>query len=188
MSAVVEKRFVFVLGGVRSGKSGFALAFAESAAKAGKRTYIATAEARDEEMARRIEEHKRARGGGWFTVEEPLHLEKSIRENAGSGVILIDCMTLWLTNIMAVGADGAGGPGRGCEDSEVLKEVEKVSRACSECPGTVIAVSNEVGLGVVPATPLARRFRDLSGRMNQTFGAGADEVFLVSAGIPLKLK
>jgi adenosylcobinamide kinase/adenosylcobinamide-phosphate guanylyltransferase len=172
------KKFVFVLGGARSGKSSFAMKLAGSSGRKGKRVYIATASALDGEMAERIEEHKRSRGRGWTTVEEPLHIEKRIRENMGSGVILIDCITLWLTNII----------GEGCGDREVLKDAEGLASACSECGTSVIAVSNEVGLGLVPENPLGRRFRDLAGRTNRLFAGAADEVFLITAGIPLKIK
>jgi adenosylcobinamide kinase/adenosylcobinamide-phosphate guanylyltransferase len=144
----------------------------------GKRVYIATARALDSEMEERIEEHKKIRSKGWTTVEEPLEIEKRIRESEGCGVILIDCLTLWLANLV----------GEGRKDRGVLKEVEKVASACGECASGVIAVSNEVGLGLVPENPLGRRFRDLAGRTNQFFAGAADEVFLVTAGMPLKIK
>ena len=173
-----KKNFVFVIGGARSGKSSFALELAGSSTPAGKRAYIATAEALDSEMAERIEEHKRTRGEGWITIEEPLEVEKAITGDLGFAVILIDCLTLWLTNLI----------GEGYEDGEVMKGVEGLASACAKSGALVIAVSNEVGLGLVPENPLARRFRDLAGRANQFFSAKADEVYLVTAGIPLKIK
>jgi adenosylcobinamide kinase/adenosylcobinamide-phosphate guanylyltransferase len=173
-----NKRFVFVIGGARSGKSSFAMKLAESSYRNAKRVYIATAKALDSEMAERIDEHKTRRGKGWTTVEEPLQIEKRIRESSGCGVIVIDCLTLWLTNLLCEGGN----------DREVLKEAERVASACSECGSGVIAVSNEVGLGIVPENPLGRRFRDLAGQTNQFFAEAADEVFLVTAGIPLKIK
>lgn len=172
------KNFVFVVGGARSGKSFFALKLAGSSTPTGKRAYIATAEALDSEMAERIEEHKKTRGEGWITIEAPLEVEKAVTGDRGFAVILIDCLTLWLSNLM----------GEGYEDGEVLKGAESLASACAKSGALVIAVSNEVGLGLVPENPMARRFRDLAGRANQFFSDKADEVYLVTAGIPLKIK
>jgi adenosylcobinamide kinase/adenosylcobinamide-phosphate guanylyltransferase len=174
MADTGKKRFVLILGGARSGKSSFTLKLAESSYRNAKLVYIATARALDSEMAERIAEHERRRGNRWTTVEEPLYIEKRIRESAGCGIIVIDCLTLWLTNLI----------GEGRKDREILKEAERVASACTDCGTGVIAVSNEVGLGIVPENPLGRRFRDLAGRTNQFFAEAADEVFLVTAGMP----
>lgn len=172
------KNFVFVLGGARSGKSSFALKLASSCGCEGTRAYIATAEALDSEMVERIEEHRKTRGKEWITIEEPLQVEKRITGGRGFSVILIDCLTLWLTNLV----------GGGRSDGEILKETEELASACKDCGAFVIAVSNEVGLGLVPENPMGRRFRDLAGRANQLFADKADEVYLVTSGIPLKIK
>ena len=169
---------VFVLGGARSGKSSFAL---KRATKQGKRrAFVATAEAGDEEMARRIKRHRAERGNQWFTYEEPVHLARLIGEISGDfDVILIDCITIWLSNLMA---EGLG-------DDEIIRDVKELSRVLGGLKNcSVFAVSNEVGLSVVPENPLARRFRDLAGWANQILADAAEEVYFVVSGIPQKIK
>lgn len=165
---------LLVLGGARSGKSRHAQARAE--ALAGELVYIATAQAFDGEMRERIAHHRMDRGPRWRTVEEPLDLPGALARNAGSGaVLLVDCLTLWLSNLMLAGRD---------PDSAARHLAEAIARA----PGTVILVANEVGLGIVPDNALARRFRDAAGWLNQTIAAQADEVLFIAAGLPLRLK
>jgi len=165
---------LLVLGGARSGKSRHAQARAE--ALEGDLIYIATAQAFDGEMRERIAHHRMDRGPRWRTVEEPLDLPGALARNARPGaVLLIDCLTLWLSNLMLAGRDPA---------SAASHLAEAVARA----PGTVILVANEVGLGIVPDNALARRFRDAAGWLNQTIAAQADEVLFIAAGLPLRLK
>jgi len=166
----------FVLGGARSGKSRFALEKA-SACK-GKKIYIATAQAIDDEMKERIEKHKKERSGEWATFEEPLNISTLISDiHKSYDVLLLDCLTLWLSNLLLDG-----------EDIEVeiasLIDALRITHHASR----IFAVSNEVGLGIVPDNALSRRFRDLSGYLNQKMAAIADEVYLITAGIPVKIK
>ncbi|MBU1286239.1 MAG: bifunctional adenosylcobinamide kinase/adenosylcobinamide-phosphate guanylyltransferase [Alphaproteobacteria bacterium] len=162
----------FILGGARSGKSTRAQALAEAAGEP--RVYIATAEALDEEMEARIARHKADRGAGWCTVEAPLDLVHAL-EAAEAPVVLVDCLTLWLSNLMHHGRD-------------VEAETIALCACLGRYKGEVILVSNEVGLGLVPETPLGRAFRDAQGRLNQRVAAACDVVEFVAAGLPLRLK
>jgi adenosylcobinamide kinase / adenosylcobinamide-phosphate guanylyltransferase len=163
-----------VLGGARSGKSRYAEQMIESAASAG--TYCATAEARDAEMSARIAAHRARRGPFWRTVEEPLALAAVIAaETQRQRPLLVDCLTLWLANVMAA-------------KRSVDEEAASLDAALRLASGPMVLVANEVGLGLVPETPLGRRFRDAAGRLNQQVAALADRVVFVAAGIPLVLK
>jgi adenosylcobinamide kinase / adenosylcobinamide-phosphate guanylyltransferase len=163
-----------VLGGARSGKSSFAEQIVRESGL--DRIYIATAVAGDDEMQSRIAHHRERRGDGWRTVEEPLHLVDTIsREAAGGRILLVDCLTLWLSNLMHAEADTAR------EAKLLIIALESVA-----CP--VVLVSNEVGLGLVPETPLGRQFRDEQGRLNQLIAAAVGNVAFVTAGLPLWLK
>ena len=163
-----------VLGGARSGKSRFAEKLvAESGLEP---VYIATAGAGDAEMAERIAHHRARRGGQWRTVEAPLALEAALQTEADEGrAVLVDCLTLWLSNVMHAGADVDS---RSASICDVARRV----------PGLRVFVSNEVGLGLVPETPLGRKFRDAQGRLNQAVADIADRVVFVAAGLPLNLK
>jgi adenosylcobinamide kinase / adenosylcobinamide-phosphate guanylyltransferase len=161
-----------VLGGARSGKTGHGLALAEAAGPC--RRFIATAEAGDAEMAARIARHQAERGSGWHTLEAPLDLAAAL-EQIPEDVALVDCLTLWLSNLMHAGRD---------PEAETLRLIE----ALSGCDTPIILVSNEVGLGLVPETPLGRRFRDEQGRLNQRVAAAVGAVDFVAAGIALALK
>ena len=164
-------RVTLVLGGARSGKS----RFAESLAPAeGPKTYIATAEALDDEMRQRIAHHKERRGGGWQTVEAPLELAEAVMADR-TGFVLVDCVTIWLSNLMQ-------------RELDVRAAVAGLGTALQACPARVVLVSNEVGLSIVPENALARRFRDEQGFANQRLAEVADEVFFVAAGLPLTLK
>jgi adenosylcobinamide kinase / adenosylcobinamide-phosphate guanylyltransferase len=163
-----------VLGGARSGKSRYAEAVVTGAAKAG--TYIATAEAGDAEMAARIAHHRIGRGAFWRTVEEPLDLAGAIAAHGDPArPLLIDCLTLWLSNLLGAGRI-------------VEHETEALIGALRAAAGPVVLVANEVGMGLVPETPLGREFRDAAGRLNQAVAAHADRVVFVAAGLPLALK
>ena len=162
-----------VLGGARSGKSTYAEALIEAA---GGGVYLATAEALDGEMSERIRVHRARRGAGWETVEEPLALPAAMARCAAAGrPILVDCLTLWLGNLMGA-------------ERDIDAETDALAMALPTLAAPVIFVSNEVGLGIVPATPLGRAFRDHAGRLNQRVAAAADRVVFVAAGLPFTLK
>jgi adenosylcobinamide kinase / adenosylcobinamide-phosphate guanylyltransferase len=163
-----------VLGGARSGKSRYAEGLLEAGAPPW--IYLATAQPLDEEMAARIAKHRARRRAGWTIVEAPLELASAVAANAGSETpLLVDCLTLWLSNIMLAGID--------VEDA-----CRRLTRTLGDANGPIVLVSNEVGLGVVPDNALARTFRDAQGRLNQDVAALADRVVLMAAGLPLTLK
>lgn len=167
-----------LLGGARSGKSRRALRLAESYEV---RVMIATAEARDAEMAARIERHRAERDNSWRTIEAPIEIVEAIARVSGDAaagsrsVVVIDCLTLWLSNLMHAGADIA-------EETDALIEAIAGSRA------DIILISNELGLGLVPETRLGREFRDAQGCLNQRLAAAVDVVEFLAAGLPLRLK
>jgi adenosylcobinamide kinase/adenosylcobinamide-phosphate guanylyltransferase len=138
--------------------------------------YVATAEAHDDEMRARIAEHQRRRPNNWQTIEVPLALPATLgRLGGGAAPVLIDCLTLWLSNVLLAGRN-------------IGEESEQLLQALAATTAPVVAVSNEVGLGIVPDTPLGRAFRDAQGALNQRVAAAADRVVLMTAGIPLILK
>jgi adenosylcobinamide kinase/adenosylcobinamide-phosphate guanylyltransferase len=167
-----------VLGGVRSGKSRYAQNLGTSA---GRVTFVATAERRDDaEMIAKIERHRAERPDTWTTIEEPLNLARTIQD-AGNDcdLLLIDCLTLFAANLL----EACNG-----DPAKLQENIEALCRALSDAPCSVVLVSNEVGSGVVPAYELGRRFRDLVGEINQRVAAVADTVLLLVAGLPLVLK
>ena len=168
-----------VLGGARSGKSRHAESLVEASGLA--RTYIATAQALDAEMAERIRHHRERRAGaGWTTIEAPLDLVGALAGAARPRTaVLIDCLTLWLTNVLLLAEDG----GR-----DVVAEIATLADRLPRLDGPVVLVANEVGLGIVPDNALARAFRDHAGRLNQAVAAVAQRVVFVAAGLPLVLK
>jgi len=162
-----------VLGGVRSGKSRFAQSLVE---RHGRGLYLATAEAGDGEMAERIARHKARRNGLWITIEEPIDLAHAIESNAEPArPILVDCLTLWLSNLIHAGRD-------------IDAETQKLLQALGGLSGSIVLVSNEVGLGIVPDNELARAFRDHAGILHQKVGEIADLVVFMAAGLPLVVK
>lgn len=164
----------FVLGGARSGKSARALSTAEEIGSA--RVFVATAEAWDDEMAARIARHKAERGPGWSSIEAPLDIIPAITQaSANNDVCLVDCLTLWLSNLMH-------------HERDVDAEVKALCAAIRATSIPLILVSNEVGLGLVPETPLGRAFRDEQGRLNQQVAAVCDKVEFIVAGLPITLK
>lgn len=173
-ASLTPPRVDFVLGGARSGKSRLALARAEATRLAP--LHLATAAAYDDEMADRIARHKAERGPHWGSVEEQLDLVAALGHTiAPERVVVVDCLTLWLSNLIFAARD-------------IETEIARLVEALPELSGPVILVSNEVGLGIVPENALARAFRDHQGRLNQRVAAVADRVTFVAAGLPLVLK
>lgn len=165
-------RTTLVLGGARSGKS----AYAEGLLAGGPAVYLATGQAFDEEMAERIRQHRDRRGGDWHTVEEPLDVAAAIERLGAPGLpVLVDCLTLWISNLMHAGRD-------------VDRAAAELAEVLAAPPGPVVLVSNEVGLGLVPDNAMARAFRDHQGRVNQRLAAICRRVVFVAAGLPLILK
>jgi adenosyl cobinamide kinase/adenosyl cobinamide phosphate guanylyltransferase len=167
---------VLLLGGARSGKS--ALAVERGRGWDGPVTLIATGEAGDDEMAERIRRHRAERPPEWRTIEEPLDLAAALERVDGGSAALIDCLSLWVANLL----------GRGDADPAVEELARAVAVQAASRPGLTVAVSNEVGLGIVPDTPLGRRYRDVLGRVNATWADAADEALLVVAGRALRLE
>lgn len=169
-----DRHSILVFGGARSGKSRYAEE--RCAAEPGGKIYLATAEAGDEEMQARIRLHQERRGAEWLLLEEPLELVAALESNAAAGhTILVDCITLWLSNLMHAGHDVAG-------------EVGKLGDLLPSLAGTTVLVSNEVGLGIVPDNALARAFRDEAGLANQLLADMCNEVVFTVAGLPMWLK
>jgi adenosylcobinamide kinase/adenosylcobinamide-phosphate guanylyltransferase len=175
---------LFVLGGARSGKSRYAQSRAAAAAGPGRPVaFLATAEAGDEEMRRRIQRHRRDRPAGWITLEAPREAGRTLRGlGPEAGAVLVDCLTQLMTNLLLAAPDPAQG------ERAVLEEIGGLLAAARAAPVPVILVSNEVGQGVVPPTELGRAFRDIAGRAHQLVAAEADEVVFLTAGLPHKLK
>lgn len=171
------KKLIFITGGCRSGKSRFALDYANQ--HFSEKLYLATCEVLDEEMALRIENHKKMRGPEWQTIEEPVEIVNQIRQYGDKvEVILLDCITLWLSNLLM----------KWNNDLKIFDEVEGLMDTIKQSQTSLIIVSNEVGMGIVPAEPLGRRFRDLSGIINQKIAEVADTVIYMVSGIPMFLK
>ncbi len=169
----MSQRSILILGGARSGKSRHAMRLAEE--KAENPVLIATAVAGDGEMRQRIARHRRDRGANWTTVEEPLELAAAIERRAPGTVAVVDCLTLWMSNLLH-------------EERDCEAEVKRLLEVVENSPSELILVSNEVGLGIVPATRLGRRFRDEQGSLNQRLAEVAGEVVFLAAGLPLPLK
>ena len=165
---------VLVLGGARSGKSAFAERLVAETGLS--RHYIATGRAFDDEMRARIAKHRDDRGNGWETHEEPLALAARIADVAREDrAVLVDCLTLWVTNLML-------------EERDMAAEFAGLAEAIEAAPGRLVFVSNEVGLGIVPDNRMAREFRDHAGRLHQKVAALVPEVYFIAAGLPLKMK
>lgn len=168
---------LLVTGGVRSGKSAYALRRAEAAGE--RRAFVATAEIRDEEMRARVQRHQEERASSWRALEAPLQIADLLDpKQLEVDVVLVDCLTLWLSNLLE--SDPS--------DEAVLAEFRHLTRAISASPGPLVLVTNEVGFGIVPTSKLGRRFRDLAGILGQQVATVCDEVVLIAAGLPLSLK
>jgi len=168
-----DKHLAFILGGARSGKSRYAEGLVEACPAPW--TYIATAQAFDDEMKERIAAHRSRRNMQWTTVEAPLDPAGALAETKDGTPVLLDCLTLWLTNIMLAGRD-------------VEAECQRLIEVLRAPRGPWFVVSNEVGLGIVPENALARRFRDTGGSLNRMVAANADQVIFMVAGLPLQVK
>lgn len=163
----------FVLGGAASGKSAFAENLVRSSGY--DKTYIATAQAFDDEMQEKVLAHKTARGTDWHLIEAPLDVATAIRDTSAQQIILVDCLTLWLSNLMLANAP--------------LDQIgDDLLDAIQTCPAHIVLVSNEVGQGVVPDTKIGREFRNIQGRLNQQMATAADLTVFVTAGLPTVLK
>lgn len=168
----------FVIGGARSGKSTYALGLGTK--MPGRKGFVATAEVLDEEMKERIYLHQKTRPLEWETIEEPIALSERLQKIDGSyDVVIVDCLTLWLSNMLEKGED---------IEPIITAEVENICKTLRMVSYKIIIVSNEVGQGIIPENKLARLFRDVSGRMNHQLASTADEVYLVTCGIPLRIK
>lgn len=173
----MKKKIIFITGGVRSGKSQFALQIGKD--YPGPKAYLATAQALDEEMAQRIKRHKENRPAEWETIEEPREIVKTIKEEGEKfRLILIDCLTLWISNLLLAGWSG----------EKILTETNDLLQACGQIGCSFIIVSNEVGWGIVPDNESARFFRDVAGLVHQKMAQKADEVYLMICGLPHRLK
>jgi adenosylcobinamide kinase / adenosylcobinamide-phosphate guanylyltransferase len=168
----LPSRLTLILGGARSGKSRYAESLITAATPPW--TYIATAEAGDEEMAARINAHRERRDSCWRTIEAPREIEAALAECETTSV-LVDCLTLWLSNLMLAHAD-------------IDREIDRLEKALLAMKAPVVLVANEVGLGIVPEHPLGRQFRDWQGVLNQRMAAQSDRVILMVAGLPLVIK
>ncbi|MBN1929179.1 MAG: bifunctional adenosylcobinamide kinase/adenosylcobinamide-phosphate guanylyltransferase [Chlorobiaceae bacterium] len=167
---------IYVTGGARSGKSSYALKLAEPYER---RVFVATAEAFDGEMQRRIDKHKEEREDRFTTVEEPLHLDRALRNlPEGAEVVLVDCLTVWLGNMMHYLGD----------ESAINERIDALLDVLSAPPCDIIFVSNEVGMGIVPENAMARDFRDLAGTLNRKVAERATQAYLLCSGLPLVLK
>lgn len=169
---------IFVTGGARSGKSDFAQGLAEKLE--GKRLFLATAQALDDEMHQRIEKHREQRGDRWDTLEEPIHIGKALRSMAEPyDTVLVDCFTVWMSNLLGEYPD---------QDEKISEIIGDFFSSINEFKGTILIVSNEVGMGIVPENRLARQYRDQLGFLNQAAARRADEVYVLCSGIPLRIK
>lgn len=164
-----------ITGGARSGKS----RFVEEVASAFDRVcLVASAQALDEEMTQRIEEHRKRRPSHWTTIEEPIDLAGAIERGRESDVILVDCITLWLSNLL----------GQEETDERILERVAALGLLLARAPTRILCVTNEVGQGIVPANVMARRFRDLAGLANQRLASAVSRVYWLVSGIPVRIK
>ncbi|WP_066635436.1 bifunctional adenosylcobinamide kinase/adenosylcobinamide-phosphate guanylyltransferase [Desulfolucanica intricata] len=182
----MKGKLILVLGGSRSGKSSVAEKFAAGLGQ--KVVYIATAAVLDNEMARRVEKHRAVRPGNWETIEET-HEINNILRNLGqeTEVFLLDCLTLWISNLLLDDMLMSGKP-TAEKEKYIVNRIEEFCQTASAMPAHMIVVSNEVGQGIVPEYPISRLYRDIVGLANQMVAKYADEVYLTVAGIPVELK
>ena len=171
-------RLTLILGGARSGKSRFAIEYGSKLGNS--KVYIATAQALDAEMAQRIEEHRGKRPSDWKTLEEPEKLSEALKSLEGKAdVAVIDCLTLWLSNLLMKMKE---------DEKKIRDEIDRLVKVATSVDLSVVAVSSEVGLGIIPADPLSRLFRDLTGVLHQQLAQVSYEVYWIMAGIAVKIK
>lgn len=171
-------KIIFILGGARSGKSSYALRLAKESRK-NKVAFIATAQARDQEMTKRILIHKKSRPAAWKTFEEPFDIYGLLKKiTTGFDLIIIDCLTLLISNLLL----------KKCKENEILRKINKILAILKNNKAKIIIISNEVGLGIVPANRLSREFRDIAGKVNQVVGQNSNTVFFMVSGIPWRIK
>jgi adenosylcobinamide kinase/adenosylcobinamide-phosphate guanylyltransferase len=176
MLASMTKEIILITGGARSGKSQYAERRADE--MGGRQLYVATAEAKDEAMAKRIADHRQRRDKHWHTIEEPLALTEALLTQRGkTDCALVDCLTLWISNLLIR-----------YDEEYAAQKIEELMKKLAELDFHLIFVTNEVGCGIVPDNPLARKFRDLAGWTNQLIAQAADEVILMVAGMPIIAK
>jgi adenosylcobinamide kinase/adenosylcobinamide-phosphate guanylyltransferase len=179
-----EPELIVVLGGARAGKSRFALRLAAEREAQGRTPvcFLATAEALDDEMQARIERHRAERPPDWLCVEEPIHIDNALERTTGASTVILDCLTLWVSNCLMSIDDQAA-----CSEF-ISEKVERFLAIHQSSGQTIICVSNEVGLGLVPDTSVGRIYRDLLGNVNQRLAQAATDVYLVVAGLPIRIK
>ena len=174
---------IYISGGCRSGKSDYAQQLAESLP--GKRAYLATCPVIDDEMSDRIELHQQQRSGrGWKTIETPLELIETIKQTNDFNVLLIDCLTLWVNNLLYA----AEQQGQTLSEHDIQKKCAELLTTCRQQSQTIIFVSNELGMGLVPIDATSRRYRDCLGRCNQTIAQSCDEAIFMVSGLPVTLR
>jgi adenosylcobinamide kinase/adenosylcobinamide-phosphate guanylyltransferase len=169
-------KLILIGGGVRCGKSDFALSLARQLGQ--RRLFLATAQAGDDEMAQRILCHRQARGDDFVTIEEPLAVAEAIRQQSNFDVLVLDCLTLWLSNLLV----------QGCSHEQAVGRVDEMLTVLTEQTGHAVIVTNEVGMGIVPESALGRLFRDVAGLAHQRVSQAADEVYLGVLGTILRVK
>lgn len=169
-------KLILIGGGVRCGKSDFALSLARQLGH--RRLFLATAQAGDDEMAERIRRHRHTRGDDFFTIEEPLSLVDAIAEHPDYDVLVLDCLTLWLSNLLL----------QGFSQEKCLERVDELLAVLKKRHGHALIITNEVGMGIVPESALARQFRDVAGMAHQRIARMADEVYMAMLGIILRIK
>ncbi|MBI3810231.1 MAG: bifunctional adenosylcobinamide kinase/adenosylcobinamide-phosphate guanylyltransferase [Nitrospirae bacterium] len=172
----VSSKLILVTGGARSGKSAYALSLERPGMR---KAFLATCEPLDEEMRSKVARHRAQRSADWVTIEEPLEIETSLHALEGRfDLVVVDCLTLWLNNLLMHGAS----------TEEVLRKTDLVLASARAVKGWVVFVSNEIGMGIVPADAMVRVFRDLAGAVNQRVAQEADEVYFLVAGLPVVVK
>jgi adenosylcobinamide kinase / adenosylcobinamide-phosphate guanylyltransferase len=181
-------QLTFILGGARSGKSRYAQQLAQQYAGSGSVVYVATAQVGDDEMAERVRRHQADRPLHWRTIEEPLKVSEVLERECKADVILIDCLTFFVTNHLLSDGDAAHCEAETWNEDAAEAAVQHLVKTAQSVRPRVLIVSNEVGLGLVPGTPLGRVFRDVAGRANQTIAAAAVDVIMMVAGLPLTIK
>ena len=175
---MAERTLTLVTGGIKSGKSSWALQQGEKLS--GARAFIATAQALDDEMKNRIAKHRQSRGDAWVTFEEPKDLVPLVDDITGRfDIILIDCLTIWLSNLLTIYS---------MDEEAAAQQIVGLSACLSRTASRVYVISNETGMGIIPADPLSRLYQRLLGRLNSEVAAAADEVYLMVSGIPVKIK